>query len=79
MSDCYTRFYIYKGYKIYEPSLINYLNNGTKYWNYWPPKMSSQPMSGYSTKENYYKAKQKQIDERISFGHWTDNFRPLIK
>jgi len=78
MSDFKERFYIYKGYKIYEPQLfINY--DRQKYWNYCPSYISSTPDDGYPTKEAYYKAKQKIIDERITMGHWTDNFGPLIK
>ena len=76
MSDYKNRFYIYKGYKIYEPELLTSFN-GTKYWNYAPPELSCKPMSGYSTKQNYYIAEKREIDERISFGHWTDNFGQL--
>jgi hypothetical protein len=78
MSDFESRFYLYKGYKIYEPILITGFN-GKKYWNYKRPEISSYPMSGYPTKETYYKAQQKKIDERVTFGHWTDNFGTLIK
>ena len=71
------RFYLFKGYKIYEPELITNINE-QKYWNYWPAEISSIPMNGYPTKEAY-KAEQKGIDQRITMGHWTDNFDPLIK
>jgi hypothetical protein len=91
MSRSENKFIIYRGYKVYEPMLFSgsyeevgengdsYLVTQSNFWNYWPSELSSSPTNGYSTKENYYKAKKREIDERISGGHWTDNFGPLIK
>lgn len=72
------RFIIYKGNKIYHPSKIDNTYSGQTYYQYWPPQMSSIPMSGYPTIEEYFKAKKSEIDEKIKFGTWTDYFKPLI-
>lgn len=75
-SDRYNTYSIYKGYKIYHPRKIDI--SGKIYYQYWPFHQSSIPLTGYPTKEEYYLAKRKDIDDKVGDGTWNDCFAPLL-